>query len=198
MSFYLDPSAILPTLIEQDASAAIDAFVLGSDGEFVVSDFAAAEVASALSRLIRIGELTAGDASARLADFDAWAVDTTPAVIGRLCNYKTIIIWKPMTGVRFEWDEAKNLSNQRKHDGVSFEEAGQLFQDPLHVSVQDRIEGGEQRWQTVGAVQGFVILVVAHTVTEEDADGGSVEIIRIISARRATPRERRRYENENG
>ena len=102
-----------------------------------------------------------------------------------------------MTSVRFEWDEAKNLSNQRKHDGVSFETACQVFQDPLHVSTQDRIESGEQRWQTVGAVQGFVILLVAHTITEDD-DGGSVEIIRIISARRATPRERRRYENENG
>ena len=106
-----------------------------------------------------------------------------------------------VTSVRFEWDEAKHLSNQRKHDGVSFEEALRVFQDPLHVSVQDRIEGGEQRWQTVGAVQGFVILVVAHTVTEEtvteeDADGGSVEVIRIISARRATPRERRHYENQ--
>ena len=103
-----------------------------------------------------------------------------------------------MIGVRFEWDEAKNLSNQRKHDGVSFEVALHVFQDPLHSSAQDRIEGGEQRWQTVGAVQGFVILVVAHTATEDDADGGSIEIIRIISARRATPRERRRYENENG
>ena len=67
-----------------------------------------------------------------------------------------------MTSVRFEWDEAKNLSNQRKHDGVSFEEAGRVFQDPLHVSVQDRIEDGERRWQTLGAVEGFVILVVAH------------------------------------
>ena len=103
-----------------------------------------------------------------------------------------------MTGARFEWDEAKNLSNQRKHDGVRFEDAREVFHDPLHVSVQDRIEGGEQRWQTVGSVQGLVILGVAHTVTEEDDDGGSVEIIRIISARRATPRERRRYENENG
>ena len=72
-----------------------------------------------------------------------------------------------MTNVRFEWDEAKNLSNQRKHEGVSFEEACQVFCDPLHVSVQDRIEGGEQRWQTVGAVRDLVILVVAHTVTEE-------------------------------
>lgn len=102
-----------------------------------------------------------------------------------------------MISVRFEWDQAKNLSNQRKHDGVSFEEARQVFEDPLHISVQDRIEGGEQRWQTIGAVQGFVILVVAHTVTEEDANGGTVEVIRIISARRATPRERRRYENED-
>jgi uncharacterized DUF497 family protein len=81
---------------------------------------------------------------------------------------------------------------------VSFEEARQVFQDPLHISVQDRIESGEQRWRTVGAVQGVAILLVAHTVTEEDADGGSVEVIRIISARRATPRERRRYENEDG
>ncbi|MHB8285393.1 MAG: BrnT family toxin [Caulobacteraceae bacterium] len=101
-----------------------------------------------------------------------------------------------MTGVRFEWDEAKNLSNQRKHEGVSFEEARHVFQDPLHVSVQDRVEGGEQRWQTVGAVQGFVILLVAHTVIEEDADGRLDEVVRIISARRATPRERRRYENQ--
>jgi uncharacterized DUF497 family protein len=105
---------------------------------------------------------------------------------------------RSVSSVRFEWDEAKNHSNQRKHDGVSFEDALRVFQDPLHVSAPDRIEGGEQRWQTVGAVEGLVILVVAHTVTEEDADDGSVEIIRIISARRATPRERRRYENENG
>ena len=77
MSFYLDASAILPTLIEEDASAAIDAFVLACEGEFIVSDFAAAEVASALSRLIRTAELTAEDASERLADFDAWRAAAT-------------------------------------------------------------------------------------------------------------------------
>ena len=101
-----------------------------------------------------------------------------------------------MIGVWFEWDEAKNLSNQRKHDGVSFEEATQVFQDPLHVSVQDRIEHGEQRWQAIGATHSSVILVVAHIFKEEDDEGGSIEIIRIISARRATPRERQSYENE--
>ncbi len=41
-----------------------------------------------------------------------------------------------MTSVRFEWDEAKNRSNQRKHDGVSFVEASQVFRDPLHVSAR--------------------------------------------------------------
>ncbi|MGC9987263.1 MAG: BrnT family toxin [Terriglobales bacterium] len=102
-----------------------------------------------------------------------------------------------MEHVRFEWDETKNLSNRRKH-GVSFEEACQVFLDPLYVSVQDRIEGGESRWQTLGLVEGVLLLTVAHTVREELEDGALVDVIRIISARRATRKERRRYEDENG
>jgi len=98
--------------------------------------------------------------------------------------------------VRFEWDEAKDLANRRKH-GVSFEEASQVFFDPLHVSVQDRIEKGEMRWQTLGLVEDLLLLTVAHTVTEELGDGTLIEVIRIISARPATRKERRRYEDEN-
>jgi uncharacterized protein len=100
-------------------------------------------------------------------------------------------------GIRFEWDETKNLSNRRKHGG-SFEEASQVFRDPLYLSVQDRIEGGEARWQTLGLVEGLLLLTVAHIVREERDDGTSVEVIRIISARPATRKERRRYEDENG
>ena len=102
-----------------------------------------------------------------------------------------------MEGIRFEWDEAKSLSNRRKH-GVSFEEASQVFRDPLYVSVQDRVEDGELRWQTMGRVEDVLLLTVAHTVREERDDGRSVEVIRIISARPATRKERRRYEDENG
>jgi uncharacterized DUF497 family protein len=106
-----------------------------------------------------------------------------------------------MAGIRFEWDETKNLSNRRKH-GVSSEEACQVFRDPLCVSVQDRIEGGELRWQTLGLVEGILLLTVAHTVREEVEHGTWVEVVRInsriISARRATRKERRRYEDENG
>jgi len=79
--------------------------------------------------------------------------------------------------IRFEWDEAKNLSNRRKH-GVRFEEASQVFRDPLYVSVQDRVEGGELRWQTFGMVEDVLLLTVAHTVREERADGTSVDVIR--------------------
>ena len=82
-----------------------------------------------------------------------------------------------MENIRFEWDEAKNLSNRRKH-GVRFEEASQVFRDPLYVSVQDRVEGGELRWQTFGMVEDVLLLTVAHTVREERADGTSVDVIR--------------------
>jgi len=50
---------------------------------------------------------------------------------------------------------------------------------------------GQERWQTIGYVAGSVILIVAHTVRDGDA---AEEIIRIISARKATARERRAYE----
>jgi uncharacterized DUF497 family protein len=98
--------------------------------------------------------------------------------------------------IRFNWDEAKNLANRRKH-GIGFEEASQVFYDPLFVSVKERIQDGEQRWQTFGEVQGCLLAMVAHTVNEIDDRGETVEVIRIISARYASRKERQRYEAEN-
>lgn len=98
--------------------------------------------------------------------------------------------------IRFEWDPVKADSNRRKH-GVSFETALRIFADPFALTEQDRIEGGEQRWQTLGMVEGYFLLLVAHTIGSEDEDGQAVEVIRIISARRANRTERRRYEQEN-
>jgi len=92
----------------------------------------------------------------------------------------------------FEWDAAKAAANLRKH-GISFELAVRVFADPLAISHQDRIEGDEQRWQTLGMADGVLLLLVAHTVRDED-DG---EIIRIISARAATRKEKRDHEQEN-
>ena len=103
-----------------------------------------------------------------------------------------------MTEIRFTWDENKNISNQRKHDGIAFKVATQVFRDPLRPACQDRIEGYEMRWQTIGSVYGVTVLLVAHTITEEDSDRTLIKTIRIISARRAIISERKRYEEENG
>jgi len=100
-----------------------------------------------------------------------------------------------MTKIRFEWNEAKNRINRRKHR-VSFETAIRAFADPFALSTQERIEDGELRWLTIGLVQGHQILVVAHTIREKDHDGDEIEIIRIVSARKADRSERRRYADE--
>jgi uncharacterized protein len=94
---------------------------------------------------------------------------------------------------RFDWDPIKAASNRRKH-GVSFQTAVLVFADPNALVVQDRMENGEERWQAIGVVEGRFMLVVAHTVREQD----HLEVIRIISARRANREEKRRYEEENG
>jgi uncharacterized DUF497 family protein len=92
--------------------------------------------------------------------------------------------------IRFEWNPGKAKSNLSKH-GVSFENATRVFADPFALVEQNRIKNGEHRWQTLGIVSGYLLLLVAHTV-RDDEDG--IEIIRIISARRAEPKERKRYE----
>ena len=93
--------------------------------------------------------------------------------------------------LRFAWNPDKAASNKRKH-GVSFELAVRVFSDPFALGEQDRIEGSEYRWQTIGSVDGVIILFVAHTVRDDDG----TEIIHIISARKAERHERRRYEEE--
>jgi uncharacterized DUF497 family protein len=94
--------------------------------------------------------------------------------------------------MRFVWDAAKNRANRRKH-GVSFETARRVFDDPLHLSVLEGYEHGEERWRTLGLVGSMVILLVVHTHAEQIGE----EVIRIISARKATRRERARYEEES-
>lgn len=91
----------------------------------------------------------------------------------------------------FDWDPAKAASNLAKH-GVTFDAAMGVFRDPLHLSRLDEDHGAaEERWVTLGATGEGKLAVVVHTYAE-DADGGAT--IRIISARPATRREIRDYE----
>jgi uncharacterized DUF497 family protein len=89
----------------------------------------------------------------------------------------------------FEWDDAKAESNERKH-GVSFTEAMTIFADPLSVTGYDpRHADDEDRFLTMGTSVVGRVLVVSHT------DRG--DAVRIISARVATRRERKDYEDGN-
>lgn len=84
------------------------------------------------------------------------------------------------------WDPVKSLANKRKH-GLTFETAALVFADPLHQTFADSSED-EARWQTFGLIQGMLIVVVHTDLVMHDrilvAPG------RIISARKATRRER--------
>jgi uncharacterized DUF497 family protein len=97
--------------------------------------------------------------------------------------------------MRFEWDRTKAAINLRKH-AISFDIAVRVFADPCALTVLDENLGGELRWQTIGLVEGQLLLVVAHTTRDDEEDGQPIEVIRIISARAADRKERRRYEQE--
>ncbi|MEP9318686.1 BrnT family toxin [Pseudomonas sp. LABIM340] len=84
----------------------------------------------------------------------------------------------------FEWDEAKNLANIRKH-GIDFNDALELFQQPYLAQRDDRENYAEERWINLGRIRSLIGVVVS---TEREGD-----VIRIISARKATRREARHY-----
>jgi uncharacterized DUF497 family protein len=88
----------------------------------------------------------------------------------------------------FEWDENKAKSNSAKH-GVSFEEASTVCGDPLSLTIPDPAHSRmEDRFVILGHSHQQKLLVVVHT---ERGDN-----VRIISARRASGRERKKYEEK--
>ena len=98
---------------------------------------------------------------------------------------------------RIEWDPQKARSSLAKH-GIAFEVAATVFDDPYHRSEPDERPGCEGRWQTIGLVNGVIVTFGAHTRIEVDNGGWPTEIIRIISARRATKAARAIYERNLG
>lgn len=89
--------------------------------------------------------------------------------------------------MKFQWDPAKAITNNRKH-GISFEEAVTIFGDSLAITISDPKHSlDEIRFLTIGQSRLQRLLIVFHT--ERDGE------IRLISARLATPQERRNYES---
>lgn len=89
----------------------------------------------------------------------------------------------------FEWDSEKARSNLRRH-GISFEEASSVFGDPLSITIGDTLHSTqEQRFITMGESALKKLIIVSHV------DRG--DNIRILSARLATKKERKQYEQSN-
>ena len=91
---------------------------------------------------------------------------------------------------RWEWDPVKSETNRRSH-GLGFETAALVFDDSFAATREDPYPY-EQRWRTMGTV-GTVVVMVVHTWPRADPELGD-EAGRIISARKATGRERNAYE----
>ncbi len=90
----------------------------------------------------------------------------------------------------FEWDENKAIANLRKHK-VGFDEASTVFNDPFAITIPDPDHSiGEHRYLTLGESVNGKLLVVSHTNRQDK--------IRIISCRKATTSERKKYEDEEG
>jgi uncharacterized DUF497 family protein len=86
------------------------------------------------------------------------------------------------------WDPGKAATNPRNHEGVTFEEARNVFFDPFALTHEDDDAEGEQRFVTLGMGGKGRILVVVYTYRKET--------IRLISAWKANQPQRRRYENQ--
>ena len=94
----------------------------------------------------------------------------------------------------FDWDPNKAKANRKKH-GIGFEQASTIFLDPRMITVFDTEHSeNEDHWVTIGTDRNGILLVVIHTFQQLDADCCK---IRIISARKATRKESKQYQEEN-
>jgi uncharacterized protein len=91
--------------------------------------------------------------------------------------------------VQFEWDENKNQTNIRKH-GIDFRDAIDIFNHPVLTQLDGREDYGEERWTALGWMKALIGVVV---YVERRAD-----TVRIVSARKATRQEAKRYEQRIG
>lgn len=93
-------------------------------------------------------------------------------------------------GLKFEWDPSKGRSNEQKH-GVTFEEAQSVFFDECAMLIADPDHSeGEERFVIMGMSSSRRALIVCHCYRKSES------AIRIISARKATRRERLQYEEK--
>jgi predicted nucleic acid-binding protein len=118
LSLYLDASVLLPTLVAEAATEFVEAYLHGAGQVRLISDFAAAEVGSGLSRLVRMGLLGSAEASARLADFDAWRAGTSSPVEMHPSDARLAYVYVRRFDLRLRAPDALHLAIARRLDAT--------------------------------------------------------------------------------
>lgn len=108
-----------------------------------------------------------------------------------VCRSRSSVEIVPFSAIhlrdRFDWDEHKNILNQKKH-GISFDEAKTVFEDETAILFDDPVHSErEERFLLLGMSKEANVCIVCHCYRESDT------VIRIISARKATKKEKERY-----
>ena len=118
MTIYLDASVLIAVLAEEPASAAVRRFLRTHRENRLISDFAAAEVVSAISRLLRMRLLTEEEGSARLADFDAWRAAASSAADMHAADARLAYAYVRRFDLRLRAPDALHLAIARRLDAA--------------------------------------------------------------------------------
>jgi uncharacterized protein len=118
LNLYLDASVLVPTLVAEAATEVVEAYLHAAGQVRLISDFAAAEVGSGLSRLVRMGLLGSAEASARLADFDAWRAGTSAPVEVHPSDVRLAYIYVRRFDLRLRAPDALHLAIARRLDAT--------------------------------------------------------------------------------
>jgi predicted nucleic acid-binding protein len=139
LSVYLDASVLLPTIINEPASSQVDSFLIGTRELLAVSDFASAEVASALSRLVRMHSVSKEDALAMLVDFDTWRAAATSTVEIHASDARMADIYVRRFELKLRAPDALHIAVCRRLDLVlaTLDQRLALAADELGVGVAE-------------------------------------------------------------
>ena len=141
MSSYFDASVLVPRLVEEEHSDAVVTYLASNRDERFISDFAAAEVASALSRLVRMHRLTAADAVILLSDFDIWRAETSSVAEVHAVDARLAYAYVRRFELMLRAPDALHLAIARRLDATLVTVDGRLANAARELGVAVKMPG---------------------------------------------------------
>jgi predicted nucleic acid-binding protein len=138
VSIYLDASVLMPALIEEPGSVAVRLYLSAHRDDRLISDFAAAEVAAAISRLVRMRLLTGEEASARLGDFEIWRAAASASVEIHAADARLAYAYVRRFDLMLRAPDALHLAVARRFDAtlVTLDRRLELAAQNLGIAVE--------------------------------------------------------------